>query len=83
MNQILKLWPAILSKQYTDAIIDIGNKQPVARTGIGFDASKSQANTKAVNSRSMQNLECLTRPLSSSAARFLYFHHSFVTELRQ
>lgn len=45
MNQILKLWPAILSKQYTDAIIEIGNKQPVAKTGIGFDASNNTVDT--------------------------------------
>ena len=45
MNQILKLWPAILGKQFTDSIIDLGNRQPIARTGIGFDASNNTVDT--------------------------------------
>lgn len=39
MNTMIKFWPENLSKDFTDAIIDVGNKQPIAKTGIGFNAS--------------------------------------------
>jgi PKHD-type hydroxylase len=45
MNQILRVWPASLSKQFTDAIVEVGNRQPIARTGIGFKGSDDTVDT--------------------------------------
>lgn len=39
MDSMVKVWPGNLNKEFTDAIIAAGNKQPVAKTGIGFNAT--------------------------------------------
>jgi PKHD-type hydroxylase len=35
-NQMLSIWPANLNDQFIDAIINTGNKLPIAQTAIGF-----------------------------------------------
>jgi PKHD-type hydroxylase len=45
MNQMLKVFPANLNKQFTAAIIGVGDKQPIAQTGIGFNGATAEVDT--------------------------------------
>jgi len=45
MNQMLTMWPGNLNKVFTDAVIETGNKQPIAQTGIGFNGATDAVET--------------------------------------
>ena len=42
---MLKIWPANLNKQFIDAVREVGNKQPISQTGIGFNGASAEVDT--------------------------------------
>lgn len=42
MNQMIQIWPGNLHKNFTDAIKEVGNKQPIAPTNIGFNGATTE-----------------------------------------
>ncbi len=45
MNQMMKIWTANLNGQFVDAICEVGDKQPIAQTGIGFAGESNGIDT--------------------------------------